>query len=121
QDEVGSLHRVLEASPPTGDELASLDHPGFAIVLELFCEFLKLLFTQPNKPLEIPRVVLILDTCEELARLRSDGAFQPAVAATFIILQRVQSRVPETRAIFAGRRLLASQGADWEVENRPAP
>lgn len=39
------------------------------------------------------RVVLLLDTCEELARLQRDGEFQPAVRATFEILERVQARL----------------------------
>lgn len=121
QDEVGLLHRELESAPPAGDELASLDHPRFQLVLDLFCEFLRLLLSQPSRPLEIPRVILILDTCEELARLRPDGAFQPAVAATLLILERIHQRVPEMRAVFAGRRLLCSQGADWVAEDRPAP
>lgn len=121
QDEVGLLHRELESQPPTGDELASLDHPRFQLVMELFCGFLRLLLAQPSRPLETPRLILILDTCEELARLRPDGAFQPAVAATFIILERIHQRVPEMRAVFAGRRLLSHRGADWEAEDRPAP
>ena len=56
------------------------------------------------------RVVLILDTCEELARIRSNGKLSDAVVRTFELLQRLHDRIPSLRVVFSGRRNLASGG-----------
>lgn len=121
QDQVTALHAALEAAPPIGDELAALEDPRFEVALALFCEFLHELVVNPALPTRLPRCVFILDTCEELARLRPDGEFSPAVAATFAILERVHERVPALRAVFAGRRLLSQRGAGWQVRGVATP
>jgi hypothetical protein len=84
-------------------------------VLRAFTDLLRLLEGQGRRP------VLILDTCEELSKIREDGTTPPSVAATFSMLGAVQQLVPAVRVIFAGRRLLARSGYDWEVEDAAAP
>ena len=61
------------------------------------------------------RVVLLLDTCEELARLRPDGTAPASVEVTFDILERLHARVPSVRVVFCGRRPLASKGTNWSA------
>lgn len=58
------------------------------------------------------RIVLILDTCEELARFESAGAVLPQVDAAFRLLERIHEELPSVLVIFAGRRPLA-----YEVHN----
>ncbi|MEE8105910.1 MAG: ATP-binding protein, partial [Planctomycetota bacterium] len=66
-------------------------------------------------------VVLVLDTCEELAKVRPDGTVPEAVRATFRILEALRggpetlhglppdpnAGLPNLRVLFAGRRPLA--------------
>jgi hypothetical protein len=73
------------------------------------------------------RVVLVVDTCEELTKIRPDGTIPENVAETFAILealhdgpgaltqQRAQTGMgmPTLRVIFAGRRPLANAGHGW--------
>lgn len=79
-------------------------------VLRVFTDLLKLLERQGR------RTVLILDTCEELAKIREDGKTPASVAATFSMLRAVHREVPSVRVVFAGRRLLARSGFGWEAE-----
>jgi hypothetical protein len=51
-------------------------------------------------------VLLILDTCEELAKADMGNPAAPAVRATFEILERLHQRAPSLRVLFAGRRPL---------------
>jgi len=61
------------------------------------------------------RPLLILDTCEELARIRVDGTLPDNVDATFDVLEKIHLAVPSLRVIFAGRRPLAQRGhGGWE-------
>ena len=103
---VASLHAPLSAEPPSGDPLANIHRPEFDDVLGAFCDYVQLL-PQP--------VLLILDTCEELAKLQPSGTFQPGIEATFEVLERVHAMVPTVRVIFAGRRLLALAGPGWQL------
>jgi hypothetical protein len=89
---------------PGASVKAVLDSDGFGRVLDAFARVVGLL-PQP--------VVLILDTCEELAKLHPAGDEVPSVDATFDILERLNQRSPALRVIFAGRRLLARSGAGW--------
>lgn len=100
------LHETLSNEPAPDQPLANIRHPKFAQMLTPFNDLLRVL-PQP--------VVLILDTCEELAKVRSAAGVMPTVEATFEILERVHDEVPSVRVIFAGRRLLAKAGAGWEV------
>ena len=55
---------------------------------------------------ELGDVLLILDTCEELAKADMGDPAAPAVRATLDILQRLHSRAPAMRVLLAGRRPL---------------
>lgn len=85
------------------DPLQALQTPEFAEVIASFAQFVNSL---------PPPVVLILDTCEELAKLHPAGDEVPSIAAMFEILERVQKAASEVRAIFAGRRWLTHEAAN---------
>jgi AAA ATPase domain len=53
-------------------------------------------------------VLLILDTCEELAKLHAPGAPAPALERTFEILERITARTSSVRVLLAGRRPLVA-------------
>jgi len=56
---------------------------------------------------ELPEVLLILDTCEELAKADAGNpAGSPAVDNTLAILERINSRASSVRVLYAGRRPL---------------
>ncbi|MCR3750274.1 hypothetical protein [Lentzea californiensis] len=56
---------------------------------------------------ELPQpVVLVLDTCEELAKLYAPGVDAPAIDHTFELLEMVHRRSPHVRVVLAGRRWL---------------
>ena len=61
------------------------------------------------------RVVLLLDTCEELDRLGPDGALPDSVERTFDLLARLHERMPSLRVVLCGRRPLAGTYAAGEV------
>jgi hypothetical protein len=61
------------------------------------------------------RVVLLLDTCEELARLGPDGKLPESVERTFDLLERLHTKLPSLRVVFCGRRPLAGTYAGGEV------
>jgi len=102
--QVTQLHAPVTQG--SNDPLARIHDKQFDEVLRTFRDFV-LLLPQP--------VVFILDTCEELARRRSEGSTLPPVEATFEILERLHQEIPALRVIFAGRRLLARSGRDWAV------
>jgi hypothetical protein len=62
------------------------------------------------------RVVLILDTCEELAKLHPAGEPVPGIERTFEILERLHEKADGLRVILAGRRLLAARYANWSAD-----
>jgi hypothetical protein len=55
---------------------------------------------------EMGNVLLILDTCEELAKADLGNPATPAVRATLDIIERLHKRAPSARVLFAGRRPL---------------
>ena len=61
------------------------------------------------------RVVLLLDTCEELERLGPDGTLPDSVERTFDLLQRLHAKMPALRVVLCGRRPLAGTYAGGEV------
>ncbi|WNG60510.1 ATP-binding protein [Archangium gephyra] len=63
--------------------------------------------------------VLVLDTCEELARARTDGRLPSNVRVTFFLLEQMHARHPGLRVIFCGRHALASAGAGWNMKGAP--
>ena len=90
--------------------VAPVDDGEFQSLLEMFAMAVR----------QIPgRVVLILDTCEELAKMKADGSPQGAVEVTFKVLAQLHALVPSLRVVFCGRRPLASEGAGWSCV-RPA-
>jgi hypothetical protein len=56
------------------------------------------------------QVLLILDTCEELAKADSGDPAAPAVRTTLAIVERIHERAPGVRVLFAGR---------WPLPPRP--
>ena len=75
-------------------------------------EFVDLLRTFARAIRGLPQpVLLILDTCEELAKIRPDGVIPENVSATFQILEQLHRMLPSLRVIFSGRRPLARSGA----------
>jgi hypothetical protein len=103
---VVQFHKELSAEPPADDPLANIRRPEFKQILRYFISALMSL----PKP-----IVFVLDTCEELTKLPPVGDILPNVAATFEILEEIHGQVPETRVIFAGRRLLARSGNGWRA------
>ncbi len=88
----------------TVDSPLSLDHPLVTTTVSLFAEYLSML--------PAPQV-LVLDTCEELAKLHPVGSEVPAVTRTFELLHDLWDKCRTIRVVFAGRRYLASSGAGW--------
>ena len=58
---------------------------------------------------ELGDVLLILDTCEELAKADLGKQAAPAVRAALDIVERLHQRAPSVRVLFAGRRPLPPQ------------
>ncbi len=121
---VDSLHEVLSREPGVGDPLARLDEhqEPYETMIRDFCRLIRGL-ARPGRP-----VVLILDTCEELAKFQPPGSRLPSVEATFQILEDVhreslkQSGPDELpfRVVFAGRRPLAQSGLHWALKPHQA-
>jgi hypothetical protein len=101
-----ALHESLSEETPSDNPLDSIRNPAFEDMLDAFSDFLRLL---PGP------VLLILDTCEELAKAQLSGGKLSTIEATFEILERLHKSVPSLRVIFAGRRLLARSGAGWRL------
>ena len=93
----------------TGDPLESSE---FQSVLRAFNSWLAKL---PDK------VVLILDTCEELAKHQPGGEMAPSIRATYRILESLHAANPSLRVIFAGRRPLALSGHGWKLKTDALP
>ena len=106
EDRVHSLQE--EMSRRTHDSVAGdpLDTAEFRAVQRAFRDWLAKL---PRK------VVLILDTCEELAKLQPGGQMAPSIRATYRILEELHAEIPSLRIIFAGRRPLALAGHGWKL------
>lgn len=67
------------------------------------------------------RVVLLLDTCEELDRLGPDGTLPTSVERTFDLLERLHSKMPALRVVLCGRRPLAGAYAGGEAVTSRLP
>jgi hypothetical protein len=96
-----SLHGTLSKESPSNDPLYNIRTDAFRQLLD---KFRALLAGLPSP------VILILDTCEELAKLEPAGDILPSVEATFKILEDLHHSLPQIRVVFAGRRLLARAG-----------
>lgn len=100
--ELSSVHATLtQLENRFEDPLANVRSDMFRRLIDKFAALL----TDLPKP-----VILILDTCEELAKLEPVGTKLTSVEATFMILEALHDRVPQIRIVFAGRRLLAQAG-----------
>ena len=117
QDDAVALHAGLAKKERVADQLEAIDSPAFDNLVGLFYELL-LNVGKPAAGGSDRRIVLILDTCEELAKLQPEGTKLPSLVATFRIIEAIHERFPSLRVIFAGRRLLARSGADWRVAKR---
>lgn len=103
--EVDLLHERISSSFRSGaPRTVEVDDSEFQLVLDLFTSAVNRLFEKKRG------VVLILDTCEELARIRSDNTLPDSVHVTFDILERIHRRVDRLRVVFSGRRPLARAG-----------
>ena len=91
---------------------AALLPPDHPLVLDTVARFAEYLSTLPAPQ------VLVLDTCEELAKLYPERAEAPAITRTFGLLELVRERCETVRAVFAGRRYLASSGAGWNLPDQ---
>ena len=94
--------RLRDTVDAVHEELASDIHsgrvrPALEDMTTAFAQFIKS-FRQS--------VLLVLDTCEELAKLYLPGTEAPAIDQTFRILEQVHSKVPNVRFLLAGRRWL---------------
>ena len=106
-----------EATRHAGEmRVIPLDHTLFENVIAAFasaCHFLGA-YSGGNKT---GKVVLILDTCEELTKLRPDHTVPDNVRVTFDTLMRVHAMAPNVRVVFSGRRPLACKGFQWETDS----
>jgi hypothetical protein len=91
-DTIAKLHNVIASSGAVHRE-----RQYFTEAIDAFASYLRG-FARP--------VVLVLDTCEELAKLHPPGGRAPAVDRTFELLEQIHERVPQMRALLAGRRWL---------------
>lgn len=100
---------ALDASDAQPGAVWATDHRDRAVrkAVKAFCGFLESL----EKP-----VVLLLDTTEELAKFQPQGARLPQLEATFAIVELLHEALPSLRVVFAGRRLIAQAGTDWEID-----
>ena len=101
QQEVLRIHeRQSDAASRITTVSTLLDEPEFLTALDKFAFALT----------ELPQpVVIFLDTCEELAKLRPDGTVPENVEATFTIFEKLHERLPGVRVVFSGRRRLTSR------------
>ena len=91
-----------EALP--SDPLAALESRLFKEVVSAFADFVKSL---PSP------VLLVLDTCEELAKLHPPGEDVPSIEAMFEIVEQVREQAEDSvRVVFAGRRWLTPEAAN---------
>lgn len=102
-------------------------HPYFVQAIQIYIDALR----QLRSP-----VLLVFDTCEELAKVRANGEISESVQETFRILgalrygpQYLSNELADDhgggfeglRVIFAGRRPLARAGWHWQCPTSPLP
>ncbi|HSM54966.1 MAG TPA: ATP-binding protein [Candidatus Sulfomarinibacteraceae bacterium] len=101
-ESLSRLHEELRAGMTYNGPVTS--HPLFQRALAGYLDALRSL---PG------RLLLIVDTCEELAKVHTGGQVPENVTETFRILEALHDGLPDLRVIFAGRRPLAHRGAGW--------
>ncbi|WP_112238888.1 ATP-binding protein [Kribbella monticola] len=104
-----TLHSRWASMNPGDRPPRPIEDPDFFALLQSFCSYLILLQR---------RVVIFLDTCEELARWQPGDAFMPHVEATFTLMEQLRTMLAEAgvdlRVVFAGRRPLAAGNGPGE-------
>lgn len=111
---IAAAHRELEGAVRGHSQASSAVGARVSEAESLFIEVLAVIADRS-------RVVLILDTCEELARVRPNGDLPDSVVKTFELLERLHRAVPSLRVVFSGRRPLARRGLGWEVDRQQLP
>lgn len=112
------LEAVTEAEaerPGTGPATTRLPPHGTPQFNRAISAFARLLGELPQPP------VLVLDTCEELAKLHPPGERMHSISATVAILRRLHQKAPTLRVIVAGRRWLTSRYANEERDDDAVP
>ncbi|WP_437759626.1 hypothetical protein [Sorangium sp. So ce1389] len=66
------------------------------------------------------RAVLMLDTCEELAKAQLGEGVPENVEAMFRLIEALHASSPDLRVVLCGRRPLAAGGAGWRWTGVPA-
>lgn len=97
------LSRATRAHEVTGpqnrDDVAPLNRPEVARAADDFAAALR----------QLGKVLLILDTCEELAKADTDTPTSPAVRAMLDMIEYLHERAPGVRVLLAGRRPLPAR------------
>ncbi|WP_103352795.1 ATP-binding protein [Amycolatopsis sp. CA-128772] len=105
RDAADAVHEELSRSDPDPVTVAGLR-------LEAIDRFADFVGQLPSP------VVLVLDTCEELAKLYPAGAEAPAIDQTFDLLHSLHRRNSDIRVVLAGRRRLVKP-ADGTLYSGP--
>ncbi|MEU6998482.1 hypothetical protein [Nonomuraea sp. NPDC046570] len=93
--------RFLHTVERLHEGLSRLPHQEEPLLVEMVAAFARFVEELPAP------VVLVLDTCEEMAKLYPPGAPAPAIEMTFRMLEMLHERAPAVRVILAGRRPLS--------------
>ncbi len=104
---IAEADRVAATLLATGDPLAAVRTRAVAQAVAAFAAFADSL----GRP-----VVLVLDTCEELAKLHPVADSVPSIDATFEMLEPLARGARAVRVVFAGRRMLTRKARNWEVD-----
>jgi hypothetical protein len=103
-DEADSAHQALSSLRDGGTR--PLDNPDVRRAVDAFANVIN----------ELDGVLLILDTCEELAKWDPGNPDSPAIRATLEILERLHEQAGSVRVLLAGRRSLPAR--EW-LDERP--
>jgi hypothetical protein len=124
-DKAAKLLNDVQRNATERRDARATDDPQFVMAVRIW--------NQALNALPQSKIVLILDTCEELAKIRQDGVMPASVEETFRILAAVhdgpdtltdgspEGGVPRVRVVFAGRRPLAQKGSGWSCPASPLP
>ncbi len=113
EKQVIELHQQLQSASTTED-FVDVRSSQWTYIIRAFVDECRLLSEMGKRPL------LILDTCEELVKLRPDGKLPQSVRVTFDILEEIHRLMPSVRVIFSGRRPLAGVGYNWRLRDNDA-
>jgi hypothetical protein len=113
EKQVLELHQALQ-SASTPDDYVNVRAGQWTYIIRAFVDECMALSQMGKRPL------LILDTCEELVKLRPDGKLPQSVRVTFDILEEIHRLMPSVRVIFSGRRPLAAVGCNWRLSGDDA-